>query len=258
MYLASAGFIALTALIVLRAVRATRAPAVGVASGMVVLALLGMLTYNRNNVYATESTLWTDTARKSPGSVRAFINLGAALVSEERYEQAIQVLEKAYEMKTSLPETNKILLSLGRCYLNTGQKDKAIMQFNKAIQARPDLLEAYDNLGWLYFESGMYKEAAEVFGKKIKLCEGDYQAEYNLAVSLMMAGNNPEALEHMKKAKACEPNNYDISYNLALLYQKSGSEGEAINEALAALGLATDQPRREEVEELLRNLGQAN
>jgi hypothetical protein len=38
--------------------------------------LLGLLTWQRNRVYATELSLWQDTVEKRPGNPRARNNLG--------------------------------------------------------------------------------------------------------------------------------------------------------------------------------------
>jgi len=82
LYLASIGPLALAGLALSLAPR-----------GRVMLAafaalLLAVATVARNQEYQTEVTLWSDTARKSPGRARAFNNLGYAYQLDGRRDDA--------------------------------------------------------------------------------------------------------------------------------------------------------------------------
>ncbi|HEX9183451.1 MAG TPA: tetratricopeptide repeat protein [Burkholderiales bacterium] len=89
LYLASLGPLALAGL-ALALMPRWRAAAV-----VVVAAVLGAATVARNQDYRGEVALWSDTVRKSPGSARAWNNLGYAYQLAGRREEARAAYERA-------------------------------------------------------------------------------------------------------------------------------------------------------------------
>jgi tetratricopeptide (TPR) repeat protein len=82
LYLASLGPLALAGLAF------ALMPRWRVAAVVVCAALLGAATVARNQDYRSEVALWSDTVRKSPGSARAWNNLGYAYQLADRREEA--------------------------------------------------------------------------------------------------------------------------------------------------------------------------
>jgi tetratricopeptide (TPR) repeat protein len=89
LYLASIGPLALAGLAIALMPR-WRATALVLAA-----AVLGAATLARNTDYRSEAALWSDTTRKSPGSARAWNNLGYAFQLEGRREEARAAYERA-------------------------------------------------------------------------------------------------------------------------------------------------------------------
>jgi tetratricopeptide (TPR) repeat protein len=89
LYLASIGPLALAGLAIALMPR-WRAAALVVAA-----AALGAATFARNSDYHSEVALWSDTTRKSPGSARAWNNLGYAYQLEGRRDEARAAYERA-------------------------------------------------------------------------------------------------------------------------------------------------------------------
>ena len=77
LYVALAG----PALLLAAAIRrlAVRQRGLAVAAFIAVLALTGLATHLRNDVYRDEVTFWRDVVSRSPHNARAFNNLGMAL-----------------------------------------------------------------------------------------------------------------------------------------------------------------------------------
>ena len=89
LYLASIGPLALVGLAIALMPRWRAAAIVSIA------AVLGASTVARNQDYRSEVALWSDTTRKSPGSARAWNNLGYAHQQEGRREAARTAYERA-------------------------------------------------------------------------------------------------------------------------------------------------------------------
>ena len=89
LYLASIGPLALAGLAIALMPRARSLLLVAAA------ALLAAATIARNQDYRSEVALWSDTVRKSPGSARAWNNLGYAYQLEGRREEARAAYQRA-------------------------------------------------------------------------------------------------------------------------------------------------------------------
>ncbi|MCB0042531.1 MAG: hypothetical protein KDE23_22750, partial [Caldilinea sp.] len=63
--------------------------------------------------------------QKNPYAVLAMANLGALLMQQQEYEEAQQLLDRAWTMRNSLPDngrrTRQLLLELNRRRAKTGQ-----------------------------------------------------------------------------------------------------------------------------------------
>jgi len=87
----------------------------------------------------------------------AYANLGQYKEAIEAYQKAIQINAKSDEpQKLSKPHNN-----LGLAYAASGQLSDAIVEFNQAVQLRPDYAEAHFNLGVAYLQLGRKHEAEE-------------------------------------------------------------------------------------------------
>jgi tetratricopeptide (TPR) repeat protein len=92
LYLASLGPLALAGLAL------TLMPRWRAAAMVVAAVVLGAATLARNQDYRTELTLWSDTTRKSPGSARAWNNLGYAYQLAGRREEACAAYARALQL----------------------------------------------------------------------------------------------------------------------------------------------------------------
>src|SRR5207245_7215697 len=59
---------------------------------------LSWATWERNKVWRTETSLWEDTAAKSPGKWRVWANLGVAYSKLGRHQASLRCYRKAEEI----------------------------------------------------------------------------------------------------------------------------------------------------------------
>ena len=57
----------------------------------------------------------------------------------------------------------------GAAYANKGQIDKAIVDYDKAIELKPKLTLAYDNRGLAFFQKGQYDRAIADYRKALEI-----------------------------------------------------------------------------------------
>jgi tetratricopeptide (TPR) repeat protein len=153
---------------------------------LVLVVALAAGTYSRNSVWETETSLWEDTAKKSPGKARPHSNLGIAYKSE-------------------------------------GRTEKAIEQYKIAIQADPSYANAYSNLGNIYLAMGLFDKAIADYEATLRLRPYHPDANYNMGVAYHYKGQTDEAIRYYEKALEINPYYADAHYNLGLAYLEKGS-----------------------------------
>jgi TonB family protein len=78
----------------------------------------------------------------------------------------IKSLEK--EVATS-PNSPELVRRLGLAYLGVVQVEKAVEEFKRAVELKPDFAEAHNDLGWAYHELGRDDEAIESANAVLKI-----------------------------------------------------------------------------------------
>ena len=93
-------------------------------------------TYADRGIHLDEAEkLILEALRLKPGSGHIMDSLGWVYFRQERYNQALEYLEKAFELMTNDPVVAE---HLGQAYEKTGQPDQAIEMYRKALEKDPD------------------------------------------------------------------------------------------------------------------------
>lgn len=226
------GFLAIEALAQRRPGAARAARAGGILAAGAAAALLGFLTWQRNNDYQTEVGIWEDTVRKSPYNARAHMNLGSVLGSLNRMQEAGDHSREALRLQPGYPDA---LNNLGYILKSEGRIDESIEVYQEALRNKPDFPQAQYNLGLMLHDRGQNLEAVEHFNAAIRL-KPDYDEAYNgCASALMSLGRSDEAVEHFKRALALNPANATAHYNLGTLLLTKSRYEEAYEQMRQAL-----------------------
>lgn len=123
---------------------------------------------------------------------------------------------------------------LGRLDYDANHYDKAILQFQKAIQLAPDMAQAYDNLGLCYYRQNRNHLAVMNFQKAIdlNLKSGHLDAwpYLNLAITERALDQRSEAEAHLREALHLSPKLAPAHFQLGNLLENAGRTKEAILE----------------------------
>lgn len=167
------------------------------ATGTVIVAILTVLTYQRNAVWRTEATLWADIVRKAPAKLRAYNNLGMAALKEGRARESITYFEEAIARN---PGAGRVYNNRGLAYLELGDSEQALADFDRAITL-------FENSA--AYRGGRYKPVwAQVYANRanLRLDKGDAAGgRADLAAALSIDARHPGVL-----------------YRLAQLYEADG------------------------------------
>jgi tetratricopeptide (TPR) repeat protein len=116
------------------------------ASYIVLLLVLGLLTWRQCGMYADAETLWHATLARNPDSWLAHNNLGTLLRQKGQVDEAIYHYQQALKI---MPDTESVRFNLARAFVQEGKSGEAIAQYHQALQLDPNDMEALNNLAWL-------------------------------------------------------------------------------------------------------------
>ena len=95
---------------------------------LLVIVGLGWATYARNQVWATENSLWVDTLAKAPNNARPYINLAIDEVRQGAYLEALELYDQSLTKNSPWPsETQAVAFTnMGSIFFRFGQYEKAV------------------------------------------------------------------------------------------------------------------------------------
>jgi tetratricopeptide (TPR) repeat protein len=136
-----------------------------------------------------------------------------------QYQQAAEQLE---ELARQLPQSFDVHELLGMVYAAESQEAKANNHLAKAVQLKPDSVEARTNLATNLVHLGNVATAENEFRKAVELDPGSYGTNHNLGEIYIAAGKLTDAVPYLEKAQKINSAAYDNGYDLALAYAKTG------------------------------------
>jgi len=143
------------------------------------------------------------------------------------HEQALTDLDKALELNSEY--TPRIYCHRGSIWMLQGDLDKAIMNFTKAIELKPQLAEAFYFRGLAEKGTGELGKAISDFSKVIDF-QGEYviDAYYERGIIESNQGNNKQAIADLTKAIEMNPRHAKALTIRANIWGKEGDEYRAL------------------------------
>jgi Flp pilus assembly protein TadD len=194
---------------------------------VVALCVMGTLftvwTFERNNVWSDEISLYRDCVAKAPGKARTYNNLGAALLRGGNLAEAAEQFKTALKIKPDYVDAH---YNLGYALSRQGNLDAGIYHFDETLRLDPKNLKALNNLGVVLALQGRYGEAVNYFGAALKLNPRDVEIHNNIGISLKGMGKPDDAAKHFARAQALDPRHADARNSLGILLKENGRISE--------------------------------
>jgi protein O-mannosyl-transferase len=202
-----------------------------------VVAALAIRTWQRNEDYRSEFSIWADTVAKAPDNGRPHYNLGKFLAQRGQVDEAILHYRRALEIEPDDVDTRN---NLGNVLAGRGQVDEAIVHFQKALEIEPDDAKTHNNLGIVLAGRGQADEAVVHFRKALEIEPDDAIGHNNLGIVLAGRGKADEAIAQYRKALKIKPDYAKAHNNLGNALAGSGQVDEAILHFQKALEIEPD------------------
>lgn len=165
--------------------------------------------------------------------------LAFALEGNNQKAQAIELLEQfSVQSEVNNKINPQVSLSLANMYLAEHQ-DKAIVEYERLIQAMPNNVVVLNNLSWLYMEQEKYTLALQYSKKAYSLSATIPNVVDTYAQALLKTENKAEALIKAKEAyDLSKGKNVDIALNYAETLL-ANNQSKAAQNILASIQVVT-------------------
>jgi len=167
--------------------------------------------------------------------------LGIAYIRAEKYEMAIECLNKVLE--SDLIYVNKLhtQMLLGYVYTLNDEYEEALKMFKGIIKAGFQSAQTYTAIGYIMDRLGKFKEAVINLYHAIEIDPKSPNTHNSLGYIFAEANINlNEALDECKKAIAIDKNNPAYLDSLGWVYYKLGNLSQAKSYLKKALKIAPD------------------
>jgi len=234
-------------------------------TSIVLLLLVGIsfssLVVKRNQTYASPSSLWADTFKKTPNKLSVGKTLSIHYLMEENYPEALKTLNALLQINPGLYDVHQ---NMGLAYKSMGNVINAEKKFKDAIRINFNAPEAHYNLASLYGNLGKAIEASKEFDISAKLFTThinkppqsfylDKARAHNQAgIAFSKTKKFDSALEQFGKSVQQNPRSLEARFNLAkLLLEFKNDKTRASAHIKEALKLNPTAPQTQVLQGLL-------
>ncbi|MFZ4546390.1 MAG: tetratricopeptide repeat protein [Bacteroidales bacterium] len=234
---------------------------VKVAYGIVAayILILGVMTFERTQIWKNNFTLWTDVIEKSTEVNIAWYNRGNALSDTANYkgaiadyDQAIRILPHYYNAfinranaKTkvndyvgAIEDLNFVISndsSLVNAYINRANARRELKDYNGALKdyeialrMKPTQPELYMSRGNVLFDTKNYEGAIKDFNRALEINPKMIEPYTNKAIVRKAMGDMEGAIAEYDKAIEIQPTNSELYNNRGNIRFQQGKTQEAI------------------------------
>jgi choline-sulfatase len=185
-------------------------------------------------IYEAESGSHTPQARRiallqqaveeDPKDPSLYHQLGGELEKAGRYAEALRLYETALRRGVDNGRLHSRIADLS---LRAGEKDRAIVEYEKAAQFNPSDLESQTNLGTAYLEKGRAADAERVFQWVLSNDQRNAAAHNGMGLIFVQRREMPAAKLQFEQAVQLDPDMVEAQMNLGLIYEMAGDRARA-------------------------------
>jgi len=193
----------------------------------VIVLVFAICSHIQTSFWRNSRTLFEHAIKVTTGNYPAHLNLGAILLDQNKFDQAIEQFQRAIQINPTCAEA---YYNLGVIYFQLGRYQETVEFFKKAIKINPDNPQAFCNLGVACEKLGLWREDAEACEQAVKLKPDYFKAHYNLGIAYMRLEQYQQAIQSFEQAVRIKPDYKEAHYGLGLSYVALGEPNSALEE----------------------------
>jgi tetratricopeptide (TPR) repeat protein len=184
-----------------------------------------VLANQRNNVWNSELTLWTDAVNKSPQKPRAYFKRAQANLEDGKVAWALYDFSKVIEYR---PEFISAYTYRAAIYLSLNNLKDAISDYDKFIELSKDKTQGYLSRARAYKKSKRYGKALEDYDKYLKKNNLDSDVYLEKAEIYESANDAVNAIKISRQALKADTSNPRAMLALGKYYYMSAKFDSAL------------------------------
>jgi tetratricopeptide (TPR) repeat protein len=150
-----------------------------------------------------------------PGRPATLTNLSSALLSQQRYDEALEVATEAFEADPSNAES---CLNIAVAHEKSRRMLEAKKWYDKVLEIDPKHSAAWSNLGSLLDDQGKCLEALPCYDKALQFDPNNAEAWINRGATYMHLKRFDESLTAYENAIRLAPDKPEVHYNKGMLH----------------------------------------
>ncbi|OGE37622.1 hypothetical protein A3D79_01710 [Candidatus Daviesbacteria bacterium RIFCSPHIGHO2_02_FULL_39_8] len=169
-----------------------------------IIAALTIRTIIRNIDWKNEDNLWIATGKTSPSSPNTHNNLGDVYGRWGDKQKALGEFQKAIQLKPNYADAYH---NLANTYLELGDDKQALENYQKAASLNPILWQSLQNIAAIYYQQKKYGQAQDYIQKALQINSKNINLWSNLGIIYMTLGDKVKAKEVFTQVLAQDPQN---------------------------------------------------
>jgi len=211
---------------------------VSIAIALILVVSLSSLAVRQITVWHDSFSLWTyvieNGAEKIP---MAYVNRGAAFQKNRLFDKAVADYETAIDLD---PSDYRAHISLGAVLEHLGQFDRAKEAFEKAIDLNSSSPEAFQNRGILLEKMGRLDDAIADYTRAVALQPDYYEAYNNRGLIYAKTNQLEKAIADYNEAISINPRHFNAYLNRGIVFTLVGQYEKALEDFNTAVLLGDD------------------
>jgi len=203
--------------------RRRRLPLVG--GAVAILIALVFCAHAQTAYWRNSESLWTRALDCTANNIIAHNNFGNDLFQRGKVDEAIVQYQAALQLK---PDHAEAHYNLGNALMRKGNVEEAIAHFQSALESKPDDAKARYNLAVALLQKGNMDQAIDQFRQVLQIKPDDVVARNNLGNALFQNGAAEEAVAQFQKVLQLKPEYAEAHFNLGYLLLQTGRLDEAV------------------------------
>jgi serine/threonine-protein kinase len=160
----------------------------------------------------------------NPNSGVAYDAYGLMLASLERYDEAIEMQQRAHELD---PVAHR--MDIATTYLRAGRYEEAMHAILECLEMDPHLALAHATAGWAYILNGKPEQGIASLRKALSLSPDSTLYLAQLGQALARAGKIDEARDILRQLEDLSKQRYVSPYHMAYVYTGLGENDRAMD-----------------------------
>jgi hypothetical protein len=185
--------------------------------------LLGLLSLQAEQYDAAVE--WISRAIRQTPRPEFLVSLSSTLRHQGRHEEALQVLDKAVQLR---PTDAELWKSLGEMLIEQRRLPDALLSFQHALKLNPGHWHAANHCGNILHSTGRIEEALSYFDLCDRLRPNHFSTLHKRAVCVCSLSGLEVALPEIRRAQAIKPSEATIHNDIGMVLQSRGQDDLAL------------------------------